>query len=173
VACLPDDSKSASKDQWGRPGIARPEGASLVDLVAITEGTDAALAKRAASHVLAWRKHFGLDRVVVPAVKRLLQAKKRGGPAFDVLRSASVGHLQQRIAEPLEAPRDWAGPTQLGCKWQHCSELSRFLADLPQRLREQPSVVFAGAAPGRQTTLASRTTDECGAAPIYLDLARS
>jgi predicted 2-oxoglutarate/Fe(II)-dependent dioxygenase YbiX len=129
VACLPGDSKTAPKDRWGRPRIARPEGASLVDLVAITEGTDAGLAKRAASHVLAWPKHFGLDRVVVPAVKRLLQAKKRSGPAFDALRSACVAHLQQRIAEPLEAPRDWARPTQLGCKCRHCTELSRFLAD--------------------------------------------
>ena len=129
VVCLPGDSKTAPKDQWGRPRIARPEGASLIDLVAITEGTDAALAKRAASHVLAWPKHFGLDSVVLPAVKRLLQIKKRGGPAFDALHSACVGHLQQRIAEPLEAPRDWARPTQLGCKCQHCTELSRFLAD--------------------------------------------
>jgi predicted 2-oxoglutarate/Fe(II)-dependent dioxygenase YbiX len=129
VACLPGDSRTAPKDQWGRPRIAHLECASLVDLVAITERTDAALAQRAASHVLAWPKHFGLDRVVVPAVKCLLQAKKRGGPAFDALRSACVGHLQQRIAEPLEAPRDWARPTQLGCKCQHCAELSRFLAN--------------------------------------------
>jgi hypothetical protein len=53
VFCLPGDSKTAPKAQWGRPRIARPEGASLVDLVAISEGTDVALAKRAASHVLA------------------------------------------------------------------------------------------------------------------------
>jgi len=128
VFCLPGDSKTAPKDQWGRPRIARPEAASLVDLVAITEGTEATLAKRAASHVLAWPKHFGLDSIVVPAVKRLLQTKQRG-PAFDALHSACVGHLQQRIAKPLEAPRDWARPTQLGCKCQHCTELSRFLAD--------------------------------------------
>jgi predicted 2-oxoglutarate/Fe(II)-dependent dioxygenase YbiX len=129
VACLPGDAKTAPKDQWDRPRIARPEAASLVDLVAITEVADAALAKRAANHVLAWPKHFGLDRVVIPAVKRLLQAKKRGGPAIDALHGACVAHLRQRIAEPLEAPHDWARPTQLGCKCQHCSELSGFLAN--------------------------------------------
>mgnify|MGYP003694652981 CR=1 FL=1 len=116
VVSLPGDSKTAPKDQWGRPRIARPEGASLVDLVAITEGTDAALANRAASHVLAWPKHFGLDRVVVPAVKRLLQAKKRGGPAFDALHSPSVGHLQQQIAEPSRhramSPANWLALTR-------------------------------------------------------------
>jgi predicted 2-oxoglutarate/Fe(II)-dependent dioxygenase YbiX len=129
VAGLPGDSKAAPKDQWGRPRIARLESASLVDLVTITEATDPVLAKRAANHVLAWPKHFGLDRVVVPAVKRLMQVKKRGGPAFDALHRACVAHLQQRIAQPLEAPRDWARPAQLRCTCQHCSELSRYLAD--------------------------------------------
>jgi len=119
----------APKDQWSRPRIAHPDVASLVDLVAITDGIDAALAMRAASHVLAWPKHFGLDGIVVPAVKRLLQANERRGPALDVLHSACVAHLKQRIAEPLEAPRDWTRPSQLGCKCQHCAELSRFLAD--------------------------------------------
>jgi hypothetical protein len=129
VACLPGDCKAAPKDPWGRRRLARMESASLIDLVAITEGTDAKLAKSAASHVLAWPNHFGFDRVVVPAVKQLLQAKTHGGPAFDTLHSACVGHLQQRIAEPLEAPRDWARPTRLGCKCQHCIEVSRFLTD--------------------------------------------
>jgi hypothetical protein len=129
VAGLPGDPMAAPKDQWGRPRIARPESASLVDLVTITEATDPVLAKRAANHVLAWPKHFGLDGVVVPAVKRLMQAKKRGGPASDALHSACVAHLQQRIAQPLEAPRNWARPAQVRCTCQHCSELSRYLAD--------------------------------------------
>ena len=129
VASLPGDPKTAPKDQWGRPRIARLECADLVDLIAITEGTDAALAKRAASHVLAWPKHFGLDRIVIPAVKHLLQAKEHGGPAFEALHNACVGRLKQRIAEPLEAPRDWARSARLGCECQHCTELSRFLAD--------------------------------------------
>jgi len=129
VECLPGNSDMAPKDQWSRPRIAHPDVASLVDLGAITDGIDAALAMRAASHVLAWPKHFGLDGIVVPAVKRLLQANERRGPALDVLHSACVAHLKQRIAEPLEAPRDWTRPSQLGCKCQHCAELSRFLAD--------------------------------------------
>jgi predicted 2-oxoglutarate/Fe(II)-dependent dioxygenase YbiX len=129
VACLPGSSDAAAKDQWGRPRIARPGVAGLVDLIATTDGINAALARRAASHVLAWPRHFGLDGMVVPAVKRLLQAKERRGPALDVLHSACVAHLKQRTAEPLEAPRDWARPSQLGCKCQHCAELSQFLAD--------------------------------------------
>ena len=121
------------EQRFGRSGATivveeRLEGPEL-SLLAITDGIDAALAMRAASHVLAWPKHFGLDGIVVPAVKRLLQANERRGPALDVLHSACVAHLKQRIAEPLEAPRDWTRPSQLGCKCQHCAELSRFLAD--------------------------------------------
>jgi hypothetical protein len=49
--------------------------------------------------------------------------------AVDRLREASVGHLRVRVALPLEAPRDWTGPTRsnvavatvanLACSYSH------------------------------------------------------
>jgi len=62
-------------------------------------------------------------------MKRLLQSKHRAGPAFEALHNACVIHLKHRIAEPLEAPRDWTRPYKVRCNCQHCSALSSFLAD--------------------------------------------
>ena len=38
-------------------------------------------------------------------------------------------HLQTRSALPLEPPRDWTRPSEIGCTCQYCRDLSRFLAD--------------------------------------------
>jgi hypothetical protein len=129
AAVLPGDSDKAPKDQWGRSRQVSPEVASLVDVVWVVDRVDATLATRAAEHVLAWPMLFGLDAVVVPAMKRLLQSKHRAGPAIEALHNACVIHLKQRIAESLEAPRDWTRPNKVRCNCEHCSALSSFLAD--------------------------------------------
>ena len=126
---LPGDPASAPKDQWGRPRGAKPDAAFVVDLTTVIDRVDGELAKRASRHVLAWPSRFGLDRVLVPAVKRLIQSKSRSGPAFDAVYTAAIAHLETRIAEPLEAPLDWTRPSEIGCRCQHCAELSEFLAD--------------------------------------------
>ena len=128
IAALPGDPDKAPKDQWGRSRQVTPDTASLVDLVWAADRIDAGVAKSAADHVLAWPKLFGLDAIVVPAVKRLSQSKHRAGPAFDALHKAGVMHLAQRIGEPLEAPQDWIRPSKVRCSCEHCSELARFLA---------------------------------------------
>lgn len=79
--------------------------------------------------VVAWPRHFGLDSIIVPAMKRMLQVKGKPGPAFEVLLRAGIMHIERRIAEPLEAPRDWTRPSEIRCTCQHCTELGRFLAD--------------------------------------------
>ncbi|MEO1564354.1 MAG: 2OG-Fe(II) oxygenase, partial [Pseudomonadota bacterium] len=38
-------------------------------------------------------------------------------------------HLENRIGEPLEAPKDWARPAKISCECQYSSELSSFLAN--------------------------------------------
>jgi hypothetical protein len=129
VSILPGDPDRAPKNHWGRSRLVHPNSAGLVDVVWVADRVDAKLAKRAAEHVLAWPKLFGLDAVVVPTVKRLVQTKHRVGLAFEALRKACFAHLEQRIAEPLEAPRDWTRPSKVRCKCKHCTELSRFLAD--------------------------------------------
>ena len=126
---IPGDPASAPKDQWGRPRSAKPDAAFLVDLVQVVDRVDVGLAKHASRHVLAWPRHFGLDRVLVPAVKRLIQTPRRRGLAFDALYAAAIKHLETRIAETLEAPPDWTRPSGIGCQCQHCAELSSFLAD--------------------------------------------
>ena len=126
---LPGDPASAPKDQWGRPRGGRPDAAFTVHLVDVVDRVDVGLAKKAVAHVLAWPRHFGLDRVLVPAAKRLIQSKRRSRPAFDAVYKAAVAHLETRIAEPLEAPLNWTRPSGIGCRCQHCRELSEFLAD--------------------------------------------
>ena len=126
---LPGDPASAPKDQWGRPRGAKANAAFVVDLTAVVDGVDASLAKHASRHILAWPSHFGPDRVLVPAAKILVQTRRRSGPAFDALHAAAVAHLETRIAETLEPPRDWTRPSLIGCQCQHCRELSRFLDD--------------------------------------------
>ncbi len=126
--------EKAPKDQWGRSQLVRPDSASLVGVIAVVDRIDPALAKRSAEHVLAWPRHFGLDALVVPAMKRLLQSKHRTGNGFTALHDAAVDHLRQRIAEPriaepLEAPRSWARPKTVRCDCEPCKQLSRFLVD--------------------------------------------
>lgn len=129
VAVLPGNPDKAPKDQWGRSRQPSLDAASLVDVVWAVDRIDGELATQAATHALAWPQHFGLDAIVVPAVKRLLQSKHHAGPAFEILHNASKMHLDRRIAEPLEAPRDWTRPNKVRCSCEHCSELSRFLGD--------------------------------------------
>lgn len=126
---LPGDPVSAPKDQWGRPRVAKPDAALVLNLTDVADSVDAGLAKRVAAHVLAWPGHFDLDRVLVPAAKALVKKHGRSGVAFDALHGAAVVHLKARIAQTLEPPRDWTRPSAIGCQCQHCRELSRFLED--------------------------------------------
>ncbi len=105
----------------------------IVDLFTALVRIDEALAGRAADHILAWPKTYDLDTVLVPAVRRLVgSAETKGSAAVQRLRTACLEHLRARVAEPLEAPRDWSRASKLPCRCPDCSELSRFLAD-PER----------------------------------------
>jgi predicted 2-oxoglutarate/Fe(II)-dependent dioxygenase YbiX len=128
---LPGDPASAPKDQWGRPKASRVDAAFVVDIAGVVDGVDGALAERAAAHLMAWPLHFDLDTVLVPASKQLLDSQRIGvsGPASKALHAASVAHLQSRIAETLEPPKDWSRPSRLGCQCAHCADLAKFLAD--------------------------------------------
>jgi hypothetical protein len=126
---LPGDPATAPKDQWDRPRVANADATCVADLVGAVDRIDAGLAKRAADHILAWPRHFDLNHIVVPAIKKLLTSRRPGGTAFEALHAAGVAHLNTRIAEPLEAPQDWTRPSGIGCKCQYCADLSKFLAD--------------------------------------------
>jgi predicted 2-oxoglutarate/Fe(II)-dependent dioxygenase YbiX len=127
VEALPGDPARMPQPDWRRPQV---EPAFVVDLLTALGQIDAALADRAADHLLVWPKTYGLDAVLVPASLVLTErAGSRDGAAVRRLRAACLAHLRARIAEPLEPPRDWTRASTLPCQCPHCSDLSRFLAD--------------------------------------------
>jgi hypothetical protein len=130
---MPGDPSLALKDQFGRPRGASPEAGFVADLIGVVDAVDEALARRAASHMLAWPRHYDLDNVLVPALRRLIETGKAGGgTAFELVRAACLVHLRGRAAEALEAPKDWRRPNDLACKCQPCATFARFLED-PER----------------------------------------
>jgi 2OG-Fe(II) oxygenase superfamily len=132
VELLPGDpARAAPREPWrGRIEIG-PD--FIVDLFTALEHIDKNLAERAADYILAWPKIYGLDPVLVPAVQKLMESPTlRRAAAVQKLRMACLAHLRARVAEPLEAPRDWKRTRVLKCRCPHCTELSRFLAD-PER----------------------------------------
>jgi predicted 2-oxoglutarate/Fe(II)-dependent dioxygenase YbiX len=125
VDSLPGDK---SRDTSDRPlrGGGQPSETMVVDLIEALETIDPRLADRAAAHILAQRKTYGLDEILVPAMRELT---KRDGAAVAALRHAALAHLQARTAEPLAPPADWRRDSKLGCKCEKCTALARFLDD--------------------------------------------
>jgi predicted 2-oxoglutarate/Fe(II)-dependent dioxygenase YbiX len=123
-----------------------PVDAALVaDLLQALPGIDETLAGRAAAHCLAWPVSYDLDRVLLPAARRLLRVYSDNLPrAVALLRDACVLSLQARTAEVLEPPRDFRRPDTVGCSCDRCRELSRFLAS-----PDQHTWVLRAAAPIR------------------------
>jgi hypothetical protein len=107
----------------------------VVDLFDAVGRVNEELAVRAADHVLAWPKTYGLDKVVVPGTRQLIESVMiRDTPAVQRLRIACRDHLRARVAEPLEVPRDWSRANDLACGCPHCVDLGRFLADPVRRI---------------------------------------
>ena len=93
----------------------------------------AELADRAVTHWLAWPETFGMDAVIVPALRRLAERPALlGRPACQRLRSAALGHLQARVSLDLAPPADWQREARLGCRCEHCLALGRFLQGADQ-----------------------------------------
>jgi hypothetical protein len=127
---LPGDAASAPKDEWGRPRVATMDAPLVVDLAAVVDRVDAGLAARTAQYVLAWPHHFDPDKVLVPAAKGMATTARTPGSAAEALHAAAIAHLEARIALRLEAPRDWARPSDIvSCKCPFCRDLAAFLAD--------------------------------------------
>jgi predicted 2-oxoglutarate/Fe(II)-dependent dioxygenase YbiX len=130
IASLPGDPALAPVDQWGRRRHVIPGVGVVANLVRIAEPIDSELARRLAAHLLAWPKVYGADRVLVPAVKRLLDGgTQRSGAAMTGLLAACLAHLEARAAEPLAPFKNWSRASEIRCPCEHCAALSRFLAD--------------------------------------------
>jgi predicted 2-oxoglutarate/Fe(II)-dependent dioxygenase YbiX len=133
VEALPGDpaAGAAPRDSWR--SAPRVDARFVADLLTGLGAIDAALARRAVDHILAWPKTYDLDAVLVPAVRTLVGAgTTTGSAAIERLRAACVAHLRARVAEPLAPPTDWRRASTLPCRCHRCAELARFLAD-PER----------------------------------------
>ena len=129
VEALPGDpAKEPEPKRWDTPRAIEP--GFIVDLAGALDRIDPILAERAASHLLAWPKTYGLDAVLIPAVLALtVQPEERNSDTVRRLRGACLNHLRARIAEILEPPADWRRDGVVSCNCQHCRELNVFLSD--------------------------------------------
>ena len=133
LAALPGDPARATADvhSWRYSAI-EPE--LVVDLLNALWRMAPALSEQAADHLLAWPKTYGLDRVIVPALRRLVeQPELRRTVSGQRLLAAGLGHLRARASLDLEPPRDWARATALDCRCARCAALARFLASPDER----------------------------------------
>ena len=130
VATLPGEPvRNPANPAWpARVPTVKP--GFVVDLLTGLDAIDAALAGRAAVHVLAWPVPYGLDAILVPALRQLAEAGDRlDTPARAQLRTAAVAHLRARAALPLAPPADWRRESTLACRCAHCQDLAGFLDD--------------------------------------------
>ncbi|MDP1899808.1 MAG: 2OG-Fe(II) oxygenase [Rubrivivax sp.] len=117
----------SARDAWRRE---KTGAAALSQLLRALCRIDSTLAEHAVSHWLAWPKTYGLDSVIVPALRGLAdQSALRKHTAHQRLRAAAVQHLQARAALDLAAPTDWRREANLACRCAHCSGLRLFLLD--------------------------------------------
>ena len=132
IEALPGDpARPALIDAWRRGPRVDP--GFIVDLLTALGQINEALVGRATDHILAWPKTYGFDAVLVPAVRRLI-GMSDGSAAVQRLRAVCLDHLRARIAQPLEAPKDWRRASELACSCRNCAELGRFLVDPERRL---------------------------------------
>ena len=98
---------------------ARPTPELIADLLrALAPLADPLLGMRLVAHLCAQPDLFPMDNVLVPAALQLAEsaAPLRAWPPIHELTAACVAHLARRIAEPLDAPADFARPSQLTCR---------------------------------------------------------
>ena len=141
IDALPGDpARAAPRAPWEGPA-ARIETGFIVDLLTALVHVGENPAKRAAHYMLAWPKTYGVDHVLIPAVRRLITSSElKELAAVQQLRAACLDHLRGRLADPLEPPKDWRRDSALSCHCVRCAELGRYLAD-PGR----PTWVFKAA----------------------------
>lgn len=92
------------------------------------------LADQAVTHWLAWPKTYGMDGVIVPALRRLAERPALlNRPACLRLRAAALDHLRARCSLDLAPPADWQREARLSCRCEHCLALGRFMQSADQQ----------------------------------------
>jgi hypothetical protein len=124
----------AQADAWRRE---RADAAVVHDtlraLVLAEHAGLAALADQAVTHWLAWPKTYGMDTVIVPALRLLAERQAlMDRPASQRLRAAALAHLQTRVSLDLAPPADWRRDARVTCRCEHCQSLARFLRSADQ-----------------------------------------
>lgn len=134
VRALPGDPAQLRQagSAWQRQRI---DAGFVVDITTALSRIDATLADAAVGHLLAWPTTYGVDDVILPAVRQLIH--KTGTHTLAAVRQlcgACVEHLRGRAALVLEAPGDWTRTGARGCSCRRCGELDKFLANPSQRI---------------------------------------
>jgi hypothetical protein len=133
IGLMPDNAAAAAKHAWS-PGRDTIDADFVADLLAGLGQIDPELADQALTQILKRHRAYDLDAVLVPAVRDKLRAPETTEqPVVVRLRAACLAHLRARIALPLAPPPDWQRSSTVGCRCQHCIDLSRFLADPTQQ----------------------------------------
>ncbi len=123
----------AQADAWRREA---PNAALVHDALRALVQLDADLADQAVSHRLAWPKTYGLDTVIVPALRRLVERPVvLNQPAGQRLRAAALHHLKARVSLDLAPPADWQRQAEFSCRCEHCQKLGRFLQSTVWRFK--------------------------------------
>ena len=134
VRALPGDPAQVQQAgfEWQRQRI---DAGLVVDITTALSRIDAKLADAAVGHLLAWPKTYGVDDVILPAVRQLTQKTgTRTLAAVQRLRAVCLEHLRGRVALALNAPGDWTRARAPGCSCRRCGELSEFLVSPSQRV---------------------------------------
>jgi len=124
---LPHGREAPPLPNWERPEPLTP--AQIADAVTGLARIEGAIADRAVGRFLSLPAVYDLDRLLLPAALLLKEASPDPEPpAAARLRQAVLGHLEARIALPLDPPPDWTRASQIPCGCVHCRGLARFLA---------------------------------------------
>ena len=121
----PPDEQSFQRNEM-------PDANFVFDLMSALCKVDPDLADRAVDLMFERPGLYGLDSVLVPACCRLVGTGATQSAAVQRLFAECRAHLENRIAQPLEAPKDWRRSADLVCDCPDCVELGRFL-DNPER----------------------------------------
>ena len=142
VAALPGDAphRAPQPRHWQRESMTAN---AVSRLLPALDHIDAALAIQAVELIMVSPGTYGLDTVVVPALRILAGVPAHfKQAAVQRLRSAGLAHLLARVDQPLAAPTDWARQAKLSCSCAHCTALSHFLDSATEstwRLRARES----------------------------------
>jgi len=125
---LPGDSKRfPDLLPWQQQRMAL-SASDIADLLGCFSLIDTHLAEKTLDYMLAWSTLYDRDEVLLPAALQLVASTRSDQlSAVERLCQYVIGHLQTRLAEPLEPPANWSRDKTTQCSCKDCAELNKFL----------------------------------------------